>query len=123
MLIGPITPDLQEKNIMLGLEDDSVLEAFEEAERRDPSSCKIHGDHIIYHSKELEMPKKHGRPIITDFGEARFGQSEYDDDIQPFQYRAPEVIFNVPWSYKVDIWNLGVLVSITRWIPSVGIIC
>ena len=61
------------------------------------------------------MPKKHGRPIITDFGEARFGQAEYGDDIQPFQYRAPEVVFGLPWSYKVDIWNVGVLVRMTWW--------
>ncbi|KAF2279504.1 putative CDK4/6 [Westerdykella ornata] len=104
-----IHTDLQEKNIILGLEDDSVLKAFENAERQDPSPYRSYGDRIIYRSRALEMPKKHGRPTITDFGEARFGQSEYDDDIQPFEYRAPEVIFAVPWSCKVDIWNVGVL--------------
>ena len=51
--------------------------------------------------------------MLCDFGEARFG--EYDDmvDIQPFQYRAPEVIFDIPWDEKVDIWSVGVMVCIS----------
>jgi serine/threonine protein kinase len=60
------------------------------------------------------ITKNPGRPVITDFGEARIGQQTYDDDIQPFQYRAPEVIMDMPWSYKVDIWNVGVMVSTSR---------
>lgn len=32
------------------------------------------------------------------------------DDIQPYQYRAPEVILGVPWGRKVDIWSVGVMI-------------
>jgi len=95
-MTNAIIADLQEGNIMLGLDEDAILEAFEEAEREDPSPFEMFGEHIIYHSRQLEIPKRPGRPIITDFGEARFSQSEYIDDIIPFQYRAPEVIFDVP---------------------------
>ncbi|KAF2454719.1 hypothetical protein BDY21DRAFT_352554 [Lineolata rhizophorae] len=69
----------------------------------DLSPCKIHGDYIICHSRELEMSKKRGRPIITASEGSRFGQAVYNDDTQPFQYRAPDVIFHVPWSYEVGI--------------------
>ena len=58
------------------------------------------------------MPKKQGRPILCDFGEARFGKETYTDDIQPYIYRAPEIILGIPWTYSVDIWNVGVLVSV-----------
>ncbi|PSS12689.1 hypothetical protein M430DRAFT_60860 [Amorphotheca resinae ATCC 22711] len=32
----------------------------------------------------------------------------------PDIHRAPEVILKIYWDYKVDIWNLGVLVGIPR---------
>lgn len=28
----------------------------------------------------------------------------------PDIYRAPEVILNMSWDYKVDIWNVGMVV-------------
>lgn len=106
--------DLQERNIILGIEDDSILEEFERRELRHPSPRKVDGDRTIYKSKSLVITKNPGRPVITDFGEARIGQQTYDDGIQPFQYRAPEVIMDMPWSYEVDIWNVGVMVSTSR---------
>lgn len=33
--------------------------------------------------------------------------------IQPQKLRAPEVILGANWDYKVDIWNLGLIVSST----------
>lgn len=98
--------------MILGIEDDSILEEFESKELSNPSPRKVDGDRIIYQSRGLEISKGPGRPIITDFGEARMGQQSYDDDIQPYQYRAPEVILDIPWSYEVDIWNVGVMVSV-----------
>ncbi len=52
----------------------------------------------------------YGRPVLCDFGEARFGGKTYMDIIQPYQYRAPEVILGAPWDEKVDIWTIGVMV-------------
>ena len=99
ILIGGVTnsfTDLQERNIILGIEDDSILEEYDTNELRIPSPRKVDGDRIIYKSRGLEITKDPGRPVITDFGEARIGQQTYDDDIQPFQYRAPEVIMDAP---------------------------
>ena len=95
---------------MLGVEDEIILADFEKAEDDEPSARKVDGDRVIYVSRELGLPKVHGRPVLCDFGEARLGAKEYDDEIQPYQYRAPEVILNILWNEKVDIWNLGVMV-------------
>jgi serine/threonine-protein kinase SRPK3 len=87
------------------------LEKFEKDELTSPGARKIVGDRVIYTSRPLVPPVyKYGQPVLCDFGEARLG--EYDlADIQPYQYRAPEVIFQIPWDEKVDIWNVGVMVS------------
>ena len=104
-------PDLQARNIHLGIEEDSILKEFEAAELRTPSPRKIDGDQVIYECRGLRLPTKFGRPILCDFGEARFGKQTYTDDIQPYVYRAPEIILDIPWTYSVDIWNVGVVVS------------
>lgn len=107
--------DIQEKNIMLNIEDESILVDFEEAEISNPSPRKVVGDRAIYHSRKLGIPKKHGRPVLSDFGEARFGSESgtYCDDVQPFMYRAPEVLLRMPWNEKIDIWNLAVVVCLS----------
>lgn len=52
-------------------------------------------------------------PLLSDFGEARLGDV-HDGSIQPDIYRAPEVILGMSWTSKVDIWNVGALVSEER---------
>lgn len=49
-------------------------------------------------------------PILSDFGDARIGDV-HEGLIQPDIYRAPEVILGKKWTSKVDIWNVGTLVS------------
>lgn len=101
---------------MLSVEDESILVNFEQAEISNPSNRKIIGDRVIYSSRDLEIPKMHGRPILSDFGEARFSSSlgKKWEDVQPLVYRAPEVLLRMPWDEKVDIWNIGVLVCISH---------
>ncbi|KAJ5577537.1 protein kinase [Penicillium hispanicum] len=103
--------DISARNIMLGVEDQSILVEFEEAEKSNPSLQKIIEDRVIYSSRRLGIPKVHGRPILSDFGEARFTSTLGSpwEDVQPFMYRAPEVVLRMPWNHKIDIWNLGVL--------------
>lgn len=100
---------------MLSIEDESILADFEEAEISNPSPHKLVEDRAIYHSRKLGIPKNHGRPVLSDFGEARFGSESgtYCDDVQPFMYRAPEVLLRMPWNDKIDIWNLTVLVHLS----------
>ncbi|KAF4627658.1 hypothetical protein G7Y89_g10500 [Cudoniella acicularis] len=105
-----IHTDIQTKNILLNIEGETVLTNFEEAEINDPSPCKVDGDRIIYTSRELRVRGSTGHPVLCDFGEARIGDGEFNDDIQPYLYRAPKVILEIPWGKNVDIWNLGVIV-------------
>lgn len=51
---------------------------------------------------------------LTDFGLAVCDQkpgSLHFHNIQPLEYTAPEVLFKTGWTYSVDIWNLGLVVS------------
>lgn len=107
--------DIKANNIMFGVADDSVFSSFEEEELQRPVSRKEVGDRIIYISRDLKMPKKVDAPILCDFGSAVPGDVEHTEDVQPDIYRAPEVILRVPWTYSIDIWNVGCMV---RFIPS-----
>jgi hypothetical protein len=51
-----------------------------------------------------------GTPVLCDLGEARLGTDQQQGDNMPHIYRAPEVILNMTWDYKVDIWNVGMVV-------------
>ncbi|KAF5648497.1 CMGC SRPK kinase [Fusarium tjaetaba] len=89
-----IHTDIKGDNIMFGIYDDSVFTAFEEEELSDPTPRKEVDGRTIYLSRELRKPKDYGAPVLCDFGSAR----------------APEVILEAPWSYKVDIWNAGCMI-------------
>jgi hypothetical protein len=54
-----------------------------------------------------------GLPILTNFREARFSDKEHSDNIMPNIYRASEVILRSNWVYKVDIWNVAMVVELT----------
>jgi serine/threonine-protein kinase SRPK3 len=105
--------DIKATNIMLTIDDESMLADFEKAEQDEPSLRKmIDADRTIHTSRELRLPKAGlwGEPVLCDFGQARIGRA-YRGDIQPAIYKAPEVLFEMEWNHKVDIWNVGVMVS------------
>ena len=98
---------------MLSIRDETMLYEYEKSLEREPVPKKILADgRIVYESSTLPLPKKNlwGWPVLCDFGEARIGKL-HRGTIQPQLYRAPEVLFSMDWTHKVDIWNLGVLVS------------
>ena len=96
---------------MFGIGDDSVFANFEKQELQHPSPRKEIDGRPIYTARELEMPKEWGAPVLCDLGSAVSADLEHTEDIQPDIYRAPEVIIEAPWTYKVDIWNVGCMVS------------
>ncbi|KAJ9213843.1 hypothetical protein DTO166G4_4622 [Paecilomyces variotii] len=102
-----IHTDLQLKNLLLPGPETSYLSRFEEAEVTDPSPRKVLRDRTIY--KTLSFLPRGGLPLLTDFGEARLGDKEHNDDIMPNIYRAPEVILRSSWGFKVDIWNVAMV--------------
>lgn len=106
--------DVQESNVLLGMNERTAehdLENFEKEELISPTPRKIDGDRLIYISRPLVPPVySYGRPVLCDFSEARLGEYDNLADIQPYQYRAPEVILDIPWDEKVDVWSVGVMV-------------
>lgn len=95
---------------MFGIADDSVFSHFEEEELQRPVPRKEIDGRIIYKSRELRMPKEWGIPVLCDFGSAVPGDIEHLEDVQPNIYRALEVILEVPWTYSIDVWNVGCMV-------------
>ncbi|GFF14229.1 kinase-like protein [Aspergillus terreus] len=72
--------DLKASNIMLTVEDESVVEDFEQAEKADPSPRKIINDErSIYATRDFRPPRNHAWAIPCY------------------------------WSHSVDIWNAGCL--------------
>ncbi|RDL34660.1 Uncharacterized protein BP5553_07788 [Venustampulla echinocandica] len=107
-----IHTDIKADNIMLGMNDDSVFSDFEEKELQRPVPRKevdIDG-RTIYMSRDLRIPNDLGAPVLCDFGSAVLGDQYHSEFIQPNIYRAPEVILGVPWTYSVDIWNVGCMI-------------
>ncbi|EGP91784.1 unnamed protein product [Zymoseptoria tritici ST99CH_3D7] len=103
--------DIKEANILLGA-DSSVLAEFEAEELNKPSPRKEVDGSIIYQTRRLGMPRNFGAPVLCDFGSAvpLDDGREHLEDIQPDVYRAPEVILDIPWTYSVDIWNVGCII-------------
>lgn len=56
-------------------------------------------------------------PVLSDIGEAVRGDEERHHDAQPNIYRSPEVMLEANWNYAVDIWNVGVMVSLCLQLP------
>lgn len=108
-----IITDIKASNIMLSIEDERILDEFAKQEKENPGPRKlVEKDRTIYTSRKLPLPKDDlwGQPVLCDFGEARVGHS-HTGNIQPDIYRAPEVLFGMPWTFSADIWNVGVMVS------------
>ena len=101
--------DIQPNNILLGIKDTSILSRFEEAEVEAPVPRKSHSDRTIYVSRPL--PISFGTPVLCGLGEGRLGTDNQQGDIMPDIYRALEVILNMNWDKKVDIWNVGMVVG------------
>ncbi|KAL9000350.1 MAG: hypothetical protein Q9169_001067 [Polycauliona sp. 2 TL-2023] len=107
-----LAKELRAWNILLGIEDNSIFQKFIEAEKEHPSPRKESQGYTIYLSRAFDYPsgKDIGEPLLSDFGSAVFGDVSHDQDVQPNVYRAPEVCLEAPWSYSIDIWNVGCLI-------------
>lgn len=101
--------DISSSNILMEIEDHSIIREFIKSEQERPSPRKEVEGHFIYASRRLSSAKV-GPPVLSDFGSTVAGDVEHDEDVQPNVYRAPEVCLKAPWNYSIDIWNVGCLI-------------
>ncbi|KAJ9366538.1 hypothetical protein DTO282E5_8762 [Paecilomyces variotii] len=102
--------DVHPGNMLLGVYNNDLLRTLEEWEFTHPVLRKIvSSTRTIFHSR-LMKPKE-GPMLLSDFGEARIGPGPHGGDIMPLEYRAPEILLYVGWSYPVDVWSVG----LTAW--------
>ncbi|OTA34078.1 hypothetical protein BTJ68_05930 [Hortaea werneckii EXF-2000] len=103
--------DIKEANILLPA-DSSIMTEFEKQELEQPSLMKEVDGSTVYLSRKMGIPRTFGAPVLCDFGSAvpLDDGLEHREDIQPNFYRSPEVILDIPWTYKVDIWNVGCMI-------------
>ncbi|KAL3590806.1 hypothetical protein FPOAC2_13008 [Fusarium poae] len=108
-----IHTDLKPDNIMVKIEDASILERDVQDEFESPLPQKHLDGRTIYLSRNnygpLSIPT--GIIQIADFDlsvRTKPGQIHMGA-IQGEMYRAPEVILNAGYTYSADIWSLGVM--------------
>ncbi|KAL8788594.1 MAG: hypothetical protein Q9195_007238 [Heterodermia aff. obscurata] len=113
----PMLENITAWNILFGLQDKSIADEFVKAEQEYPSARKEMQGYTVYASRALDAPssKSIGLPLLSDFGAAVSGDIEHHRDVQPNVYKAPEVCLKAPWSYSIDIWNVGCLVCFTKF--------
>lgn len=111
-----IHTDLKLDNIMIAIEDQSTIDNFIQGQATHPMARKLVGDYTIYRCHNDFGPilkaAKNLIPHITDFGLSQRGDKREPliHPIQPDEYRAPEVLLGIGWSYSADIWNFGVMI-------------
>ena len=88
---------------MMSIADKEILKKFEEEEWSEPSLRRIDGNHIIYASRELEIPDDFSDFVICDFGYAVFSKEKYTGEVMPDLYCAPELVLHTTWNEKIDI--------------------
>ncbi|KIV83206.1 hypothetical protein PV11_05253 [Exophiala sideris] len=103
---GVVHTDLTPINIHLEARDAKFKDAvvcLEYAEQIYPR--KVLSDRVIHLSWNESTPVTSWYPVICDFGLARLGKpkQKYSGDVMPWIYRAPEVILDMEWDYKIDI--------------------
>lgn len=102
--------DIKSDNIMQGIADKRILEAFTHAELATPSARKVINGQTIYRSRQFELPEEFGNVVLGDLGSAVEGDEKRNHDAQPEVYRSPETMLKVDWSYPIDIWNVGCMI-------------
>lgn len=72
---------------------------------------------LLYHSIAPSNAKDYDDPAlplevrIVDLGSATFENDWHQPLIGTNEYRAPEAILQLGWSYEVDVWGVGVIIA------------
>ena len=102
---------------MVTVENESILTDFAKFYESNPQPRLIRTeDSRITYLSDSDFAGLRGNnllPMLSDFNLCFPGLPDNREHLSPIQshrYRAPEVLLGCSWSYKVDIWNIGLLV-------------
>lgn len=103
---------------MVTIEKDAVLTDFvrDVSSRAQPGHMRTEDGRVTY-LLQSDLGPLRGTRLLPELGDFDLsfaglrGESSHLSAIQSHRYRAPEVLLGCAWSYSVDIWNLGLLVS------------
>ncbi|KAF5543910.1 kinase domain-containing protein [Fusarium mexicanum] len=111
-----IHTDIKDDNILVTIEDNSVLTDSVKNLATNPQPRHVRTDdgRVIYLSQDDFGPLRGNMvlPALADFNQSFPGLDGNKGHLSPIQshrYRAPEVLLGCPWSYSVDIWNFGLV--------------
>lgn len=103
---------------MVTIESEDILTNFirRQTKNPQPKHIRIQDGRETYLSQgNFGLSQGSGRlPKVAGFNFAFPGLANGNGHlfaIQSHRFRTPEVILGCPWSYSVDVWNLGLLVS------------
>ncbi|EPE09774.1 cmgc protein kinase [Ophiostoma piceae UAMH 11346] len=99
--------DLHAGNLLIGIQDESILSGVEDDSIHKPSARKQNSDGTVTYVSQYMLGGL-GPIQICDFGQARIGEL-HSGPAMPIPYRAPEVILKMPWGREVDMWSLGLM--------------
>ena len=108
--------DITPLNVLSETEGEAAFQKLEQQESQHPSMPVISEDTVVYPTRSMAVELS-GRPIVTDFGQMRPMLPMSTDWSMPDLYRAPEVLLKLPWTLPVDIWSVGVMVSLPLSVP------
>lgn len=106
---------MKDDNFLVTFENPSIVHKFVEKLASNPQAQKVVGDRTIYHS-HVDFGAFESFDVglrLIDFDKSQPGDHSgpLRYPMQAAAYRAPEVLMGLPWSYSLDIWNFGALVS------------
>lgn len=102
--------DIKADNILHTIVDPGIMDAFVKEEMETPSPRKHVDGSTIYMSRRFGLPNDFGWIVLSDLGTAVRGDVRQNHWAQPKVYRSPEVMLKAPWSYPIDIWNVGAMI-------------
>ncbi|PGG98713.1 CMGC/SRPK protein kinase [Polytolypa hystricis UAMH7299] len=94
------------KNLLVGTSDPSAFSIFEDAEFSQPAPRKMLADRTIYATRRCLQQMDCPSSVTLEKPGFLMRPGE---DIMPNVYKAPEVILQMSWDCKVDIWNVAMV--------------